>query len=76
MAEWMAKVFKVLTGVAQYVEDAVCPPVLRWYSFTISAMDNKDHNPTATTGTISFHGASSSASSTQVLNIVETKEGN
>ena len=35
--------------VVQYVEDGVvCPPVLRKKLFTSSAVDNIDHNPTAT----------------------------
>lgn len=45
--------------VAQYVEDGVvCPPVLRKQVFTTSAVDNIDHNPTATTASTSFHGTS------------------
>ena len=45
--------------VAQYVEDGVvCPPVLRKKLFTTSAVDNNDHNPTATTAKTSFHGTS------------------
>ena len=35
--------------VNQYVEGVVCLPVLRKRMFTTSAMDNIDHNPTATT---------------------------
>jgi len=35
--------------VSKYVEDGV---------FTTAAMDNIDHNPTATTATTSFHGTS------------------
>ena len=36
--------------ITQYTEDGVvCPPVLRKGLFTTSAMDNIDHNPTATT---------------------------
>lgn len=36
--------------VNQYVEDGVvCPPILRKGLFTTSAMENIDHNPTATT---------------------------
>ena len=38
--------------VSKYVEDGVvCPPVLRKGLFTTSAMDNIDHNHTATTTT-------------------------
>ena len=38
--------------LTQYTEDGVvCPPVLRKGLFTTSAMDNIDHNPTATTAT-------------------------
>ena len=45
--------------VSKYVEDGVvCPPVLRKGLFTTSAVDNIDHNPTATTATPSFHGTS------------------
>ena len=45
--------------VNQYVEEGVvCPPVLRKQIFTTSAMDNIDHNPTATTASTSFHGTS------------------
>ena len=45
--------------VAQYVEDGViCPPVLRKQLFTTAAVDNIDHNPTATTAQPSFHGTS------------------
>ena len=39
--------------VAHYVEDGViCPPVLRKQLFTTAAMDNIDHNPTATTSQV------------------------
>ncbi len=45
--------------VAQYVEDGViCPPVLRKQLFTTGAVDNIDHNPSATTAQTSFHGTS------------------
>ena len=45
--------------VSKYVEDGVvCPPVLCRGLFTTAAMDNIDHNPTATTATTSFHGIS------------------
>ena len=47
--------------IAQYVEDGVvCPPVMRKQVFTTSAVDNIDHNPTATTAQTSFHGTSMS----------------
>ena len=47
------------TVVKQYVEDdVVCPPILRKGLFTTSALDNIDHNPTATTSSTSFHGTS------------------
>ena len=39
-------------------EGVVCPSVLRKRLFTTAAMDNIDHNPTATTATTSFHGTS------------------
>ena len=46
-------------AVAKYVEDGVvCQPDLRSGLFTTAAMDNIDHNPTATTATSSFHGTS------------------
>lgn len=45
--------------VNKYVNDGVvCPPGLRRGLFTTAAMDNIDHNPTATTATTSFHGTS------------------
>ena len=45
--------------VTKYVHDGVvCPPTLRKRLFTTSAMDNIDHNPTATTASTSFHGTS------------------
>lgn len=45
--------------VTQYVQEGVvCPPVLRKGLFCTSAMDNIDHNPTATTASTSFHGTS------------------
>ena len=47
------------TTVSKYVENGVvCPQVLQKVLFTTSAMDNIDHNPTATTATTSFHGTS------------------
>ena len=47
------------TVIKQYVEeDVVCPPVLRKGLFTTAAVDNIDHNPTATTASTSFHGTS------------------
>ena len=47
------------TVIKQYVgEDVVCPPALRKRLFTTSAVDNIDHNPTATTARTSFHGTS------------------
>ena len=45
--------------VSKYVEDrVVCPLVLRTGLFITSAMDNIDHNITATIATTSFHGTS------------------
>lgn len=45
--------------VAQYVEDGVlCPPALKKHVFTTAAVDNIDHNPSATTAQSSFHGTS------------------
>ena len=47
--------------VTQYVEDGVvCPPVLKRQLFTTAAVDNIDHNPSATTAQTSFHGTSMS----------------
>lgn len=46
-------------AISKYVSDGVvCPHALRRGLFTTSAMDNIDHNPTATTSTTSFHGTS------------------
>ena len=48
-------------AVARYTEDGVvCPSELRKGLFTTAAMDNIDHNPTATTAMTSFHGTSMS----------------
>ena len=45
--------------VRRYQEEGVvCPPILRKRLFTTVAMDNIDHNPTATTATTSFQGTS------------------
>ena len=45
--------------VRRYQEEGVvCPPILRKKLFTTAAMDNIDHNPTATTATTYFHGTS------------------
>lgn len=45
--------------VDRYTEEGVvCPTELRKGLFTTSAMDNIDHNPSATTATTSFHGTS------------------
>ena len=45
--------------INQYVEEGVvCPPELKKGLFTTSAMDNIDHNPTATTAQSSFYGTS------------------
>jgi hypothetical protein len=46
-------------AVSKYeAEGVVCPNILRKGLFTTSAMDNIDHNPSATTATTSFHGTS------------------
>jgi hypothetical protein len=37
-------------------DDVVCPAILQKGLFTTSAVDNIDHNPSATTATISCHG--------------------
>ena len=47
------------TVITQYFRNGVvCPPSLRKGLLTTSALDNIDHNPTATTATSSFHGIS------------------
>jgi len=38
-------------------EHVVCPPKMRGEVFTTAAVDNIDHNPSATTSKDSFHGA-------------------
>ena len=46
-------------AISKYVDDGVvCPQVLRKGIFMTSAVDNIDHNPTATTAASSFHGTS------------------
>ena len=46
-------------AVSRYEEEGVvCPLVLRKRIFTTAAMDNIDHNSTATRATTSFHGTS------------------
>ena len=45
--------------VKRYVDiGLVCPPQLRLGVFTVSAVDNCDHNPSASTAKTSFHGTS------------------
>ena len=39
-----------------HVEQVVCPPTLKGNTFTTAAVDNLDHNPSATTAKDSFHG--------------------
>ena len=39
-----------------HVEQVVCPPMLKGGVFTSAAVDNLDHNPSATTANDSFHG--------------------
>ena len=54
--------------VNQYVEEGVvCPPVLKKGLFTTSAMDNIDHNPTATTAQSFSMALAYQSSSTQVM---------
>ena len=45
-------------GVCQrfHLEQVVCPPMLKGGVFTSAAVDNLDHNPSATTANDSFHG--------------------
>lgn len=38
------------------MESTVIPPGLRCGLFTVSAVDNTDHNPSSTTSKESFHG--------------------
>ena len=46
-------------AVGKYIDEGVvCPSILRKRLFTTAAMDNIDHNPTATTATTYFHGTS------------------
>ena len=39
-----------------HMEQVVCPPMLKGSVFTTAAVDNLDHNPSATTANDSFHG--------------------
>ena len=39
-----------------HMEQVVCPPIMRGSVFTTAAVDNIDHNPSATTAKDSFHG--------------------
>ena len=39
-----------------HIEQVVCPPTLRSNVFTTAAVDNIDHNPSATTAKNPFHG--------------------
>ncbi len=39
-----------------HMEQVVCPPTMRGSVFTTAAVDNIDHNPSATTAKDSFHG--------------------
>ena len=39
-----------------HIEQVVCPPTLRSNVFTTAAVDNIDHNPSATTAKNAFHG--------------------
>ena len=45
-------------GEAVFAHGVICPPVLRKQLFTTAAVNNIDHNPTATTAQTSFHGTS------------------
>jgi len=43
--------------VHQYIEEGVVySPILMKYLFILAAVDNIDHNPTATTASTSFYG--------------------
>ena len=39
-----------------HIDQVVCPPLFKGNVFTTSAVDNIDHNPSATTAKYSFHG--------------------
>ena len=59
--DWVLEISAQLGGCnSQQVRGGwvVCPPVWRKGLFITSAMDNIDHDPTATTATTSFHGTS------------------
>ncbi|GFR97083.1 hypothetical protein ElyMa_002737500 [Elysia marginata] len=56
LEEWMAASACEIERF-DFEEDGVVAPVcLRKGLFTVAAIDNLDHNPTATTATSSFHG--------------------
>lgn len=52
-------------------ENVVCPPSLRHGLFTTAAVDNIDHNPSATSAVGSFHGTGISL----FQHIVQNDEG-
>lgn len=58
------RILQVLTNIANGVceqfeaENIVCPMNLKHKLFTVAALDNIDHNPSATTTHDSFHGTS------------------
>ena len=38
------------------IQKSVCPPKLQKHTFTVSAIDNLNHNPSSSTSQNSFHG--------------------
>ena len=54
-----------------HIEQVVCPPTLRSNVFTTAAVDNIDHNPSATTANNSFHGTGSRFCNTQRVQMRE-----
>ncbi|KAK3734698.1 hypothetical protein QZH41_002108 [Actinostola sp. cb2023] len=68
------RVMSISTDVANSVcdrfdqEGVVCPPGLRGTLFTTGALDNIDHNPSATTAKDSFHGTAISLAQHPTIN--------
>jgi hypothetical protein len=55
-------------------DGVVCPAILQKGLFTTSAVDNIDHNHSATTATISCHGTDISRLSVAAFLSLHTKE--
>ena len=68
------RVMSITTDIANSVcdrfdqEGVVCPPELRGDLFTTAALDNIDHNPSATTAKDSFHGTAISLAQHRTIN--------